>query len=231
MGSHACRIINIHKTDMKKRTNLLLIGVALLFTWSCNLDYFEGAEIGDIVFDPSVAISVGEISYTVEELFEELNDAGAQVGATDDNVVSLIYEQQLQSQSATSFLAVLDQNFGGSLASGTSVSNPLNEVRFSVSETYQYDLSQRGNEAYDSIYFSGGDLQVALSSDYDATINFNLTFLSLEENGVAYSVSGQLTPNNSSFNINQSLSNFVGLFNTDINGGSFYRQISAVLSV
>ena len=151
MGSNACGITISTNINMKRLTGLI-IGLSFILLCSCNLDYFEDAEIGDIVFDPSVALPIGEISYSVEELFEELNDASAEVGTTDDNVVTLIYEQQLQSQSATSFFALLDQNFGSTLAGGTSVTNPASEVRFNVSDTFEYDLSQRGNEAYDSIY-------------------------------------------------------------------------------
>ena len=201
-----------------KRLTGLIIGLSFILLCSCNLDYFEDAEIGDIVFDPSVALPIGEISYSVEELFEELNDASAEVGTTDDNVVTLIYEQQLQSQSATSFFALLDQNFGSTLAGGTSVTNPASEVRFNVSDTFEYDLSQRGNEAYDSIYFDGGNLSVAISSNYNVAINFELTFLSLFENGAPLTANGSLTTSNPNFDLNQSLSGFRGYFNTDSNG-------------
>ena len=203
---------------MKNRTSLLLIGLALLFTWSCNLDYFEEAEIGDIVFDPSVALPVGEITYTVDELFQELNDAGAEVGTTDENVVSLIYEQQLQSQSATSFLAVLDQSFGSTLAGGNTVTNPPAEIRFTAAEVFEFDISQRGNEAYDSIAFSGGQFAVSISSEYNATVNFELTFISLESNQTPLRLSGMLTSSNPNFDFSTSLEDYIGYFHLDANG-------------
>ena len=205
---------------MKKLTNLVLIGLFTLFICSCNLDYFEQAEFGDIVFDPSVAIPVGEITYSIEELFEELNDAGSNVSSTSENVVSLIYEEELQSQSASSFLAILDQNFSTSLSGGRTVTAVGTPVTFSVSESFDFDLTQRGSESYDSIYFSGGDLSVVLSSDFDATVDYIITINSLEDNAVPLSLSGTLTPSSNRAEVSRSLDNLVGRFNRDKDGNA-----------
>ncbi len=182
------------------------------------MKYFEETEFGDIIWDPSIALPIGEITYTVEELFDELNDAGANVGSNDENVITLTYQEALQSQSASAFLAVLDQNFGASLSAGVNLSNPAVTATISASQLFEFDLSQRGAEAYDSIFFKSGNFNFTASSDFNAQINFTATFISLEKNNTPLVISGSLTPGGGGFNQAEDLSDFIGLFNEDASG-------------
>lgn len=139
---------------MKRLLILSCIGLCCLLA-ACNVQYFENAKFdSDIVFDPSIAVVFGELNYTVDELFEQLNDANAGITSNDAGVVTIVYSEQLQSQSAQDFLQVQDQTFGSSLPAGVDVSNPGVSTTITVSEVYEFDLSQRGAEAYDSIFFS-----------------------------------------------------------------------------
>ncbi|OEK01685.1 hypothetical protein BFP97_09225 [Roseivirga sp. 4D4] len=187
---------------------------------SCDLKYFESTEFGDIIFDPSLAIPVGTITYTVAELFEELNDGGAVIAPNGEDVVTLTYTETLQSQSASGFLTVLDQSFGASLASGTNLSNPPVQTTISVSELYEFDLTQTADESYDSIIFNAGSFDFNVSSDIGADVDFVATFISLENANGPIVISGSLPAGGADFVQSESLANGKGLFHLDDQGNA-----------
>ena len=187
---------------------------------ACNVQYFEKAEFGDVVFDPSIAVVFGELNYTVDELFEQLNDANAGVTSNDEGVVTIVYSEQLQSQSAQDFLQVQDQVFGNSLPGGVNITNPGAATTVTVSESYEFDLSQRGAEAYDSIFFQSGLFEFSVESDFNATIDFTANFKSLEKSDNVLVMSGTLTPGNNTFFDTESLAEYVGYFYLDKDGNA-----------
>lgn len=203
---------------MKRFSLACLIFITIAAIPSCNIRYFENPEFGDIIFDPSIAVPIGEISYSVEELFEELNDAGANVGVNDENVVTLTYQETLQSQSASTFLEVVDQNFGASLAAGVNISNPPISTVIDVQETFEFDLTQTADESYDSLLFKSGVFNFTATTDINADISFTATFISLEDNGTPFVVNGNLTPGGGNFVQQQQLAGFRGLFHRDALG-------------
>ncbi len=203
---------------MKRLLLACLVCTTIAAVPSCDLKYFESTEFGDIIFDPSLAIPVGTITYTVAELFEELNDGGAVIAPNGEDVVTLTYTETLQSQSASGFLTVLDQSFGSSLASGTNLSNPPVATTISVSELYEFDLSQTADEAYDSILFNAGSFDFTASSDIGADVDFTATFISLEDASGTIVMSGSLPAGGASFAQSASLVNGKGLFHLDDQG-------------
>ncbi len=207
--------------------NFLALLVILGLVSACNLSYFEDAEFGDFVWDPSLAVPIGEITYTIDELFEELNDAGAQVGVNDENIVTLSYTESLQSQTASAFMTILDQNFSGNLQAGVDINNPGVSTTVTVSERFEYEISQRNQEEYDSIQFSSGQFDITLTSDLDADINFSMRVFSLEnrasENPMTFT--GMLSPSSPVFNGTRSLANFDGEFTRDADGNLVSNKV------
>ncbi len=203
---------------MKRLLLACLVCTTIAAVPSCDLKYFESTEFGDIIFDPSLAIPVGSITYTVAELFEELNDGGAVIAPNGEDVVTLTYTETLQSQSASGFLTVLDQSFGSSLGSGTNLSNPPVATTISVSELYEFNLSQTGDEAYDSILFDAGSFDFTASSDIGADVDFTATFISLEDASGTIVMSGSLPAGGASFSQSASLVDGKGLFHLDDQG-------------
>lgn len=220
---------------MKRFLIACIVCTTIAVVPSCNLSYFESTEFGDIIFDPSLALPVGEITYTVSELFEELNEGGAVIAPNSEDVVTLTYTETLQSQSASGFLTVLDQGFGSSLASGTNLANPPIATQIQVSETYEFDLSQSGNEAYDSILFNGGTFDFQVSSDIGADVSFTATFTSLEDASGTIVMTGDLPSGGASFSESASLVGGKGLFHLDAQGNAssskFLVSINYVISV
>lgn len=220
---------------MKRFLLACLVCATITAVPSCDLKYFESTEFGDIIFDPSLAIPVGSITYTVAELFEELNEGGAVIAPNEEDVVTLTFTETLQSQSASGFLTVLDQNFGSSLASGTNLSNPPIATTISVSELYQFDLSQTADEAYDSILFSAGSFDFTASSDIGADVDFTASFISLQDAAGQIVMNGSLPSGGAAFSQSASLVNGKGLFHLDDQGNpsssKFLVRIDYTISV
>lgn len=200
--------------------NFLALTLVFGTLTACNLDYFRDATFGDFVWDPTLAVPIGEISYSIEELFDELNDAGATVGTNNENIVTLSYVEALQSQSASAFLAVLDQNFAGGIQAGVNINSPGVSSTITVNESFEYDLSQRSGEQYDSIFFSGGNFDVSFSSALGADVDFTMTVQSLREKstGNPLTITGSLNQGGGNFNSNNSLADFDGIFTRDAAG-------------
>lgn len=202
---------------MKQTLKPLCLVLCVLFT-ACNLKYFEDAEFTDITFDPSIAVPFGELSYTVSDLFEELNSQGSDIGSNNEGVVTLAFQETLQSQAAADFLNLADQDFNGEVPGNTSLTNPAVKTVISVSEDFEFDLSQQDNEEYDSIYFDSGAFEFVVDSDFNTTIDFTATFVSLVKDEVVLGFSDQLNPANPTANFTESLQNYKGFFHLDSNG-------------
>lgn len=104
---------------------IILPGIALL-TYSCNLEYFDNAELEDFTFNPSLAVSIGEISYSVSDLFEQLNDPNVNITPNSEDVVTLLYVEQLSSQDASELITIQNQGFTGSVEAGITAINAPN---------------------------------------------------------------------------------------------------------
>ncbi len=189
---------------------------SLMALTACNLGYFQDPEFGDFVWDPTLAIPLGELNYTVTELFEELDDGTAEIGPGENNVVTIVYEEEVNAQNASDFLEILDQNFGGSLQSGTSITNSPTEQRISVEEIFEFDLRQQGNEAYDSIFFKSGTFSVDFNSSIGNIVNYTAEVLSLEQQSTLV-LNGSLQPNGAA-DFNDQLDGYTGLLHLDKDG-------------
>ena len=214
---------------LTKRLVLALCATALLA--SCNLEYFADAQLEPFTWNPSLAIPIGEISYSVEDLFEELSDAGVNIGENSDDIVTLTYEQTLQSQSASGFLSIADQNFGQSADAGLNINAQGFSSQHNFSEVFEFDLAATQNEEYDSVNFSGGNIDIDMSSELDAEVAFTLTIKSLVRNANASPlvVTGTLTPSNSSINVTEPLNQFLGDFSRDANDNAVRNKVVITL--
>lgn len=208
-------------------TSCLALSIILV---GCNVQYFEKAEFGEIVFDPSIAVVFGELNYTVNDLFSELNDASATVGSNDENIVNIVYQEQLQSQTAEDFLRILDQSFATSLPSGVNLANPGVSSVLTVTQSYEFDLGQNGGEAFDSIFFKSGQFDFNLESDFNTTVNFNATIRSLQSSGSPIVINGTVSPSSNTYSQTESLTNYTGYFHLDQAGNASSNKFLVDLS-
>lgn len=203
-----------------KTKSILLLGSLAVFTLGCNLDYFAEAQLEEFTWNPTVALPIGEISYNVGDLFRDISDAGVDIGSNANDVVTLTYQEELQSQSANGFIEISDQSISEKRSAGINVNNPGVASQVSKTDVFPLIWNTSFGEEYDSVAFSSGTLQVEMSSDLDANVDFTLILRSFENNStrVPYSVSGTLTTANPSASFSDDLVKYIADFSKDENG-------------
>lgn len=211
---------------VRRVRSFLLAVCATALLVGCNLEYFADAKLNDLVWKPSLAIPLGELSYSVQDLFDELSEAGVDIGQNSDNIVMLTYEAQLQSQTATGFLTLSNQSFGQSVDAGLNINAQGFASEHNFNEVFEFDLAATQNEEYDSVNFSGGNIDILMSSELDAEVDYTLTLSSLVNNdtNLPLVVSGTLTPN-SSTSFNDALNKYLGDFSKDANNNAVRNKI------
>ena len=211
---------------VRRVRSFLLAVCATALLVGCNLEYFADAKLNDLVWKPSLAIPLGELSYSVQDLFDELSEAGVDIGQNSDNIVMLTYEAQLQSQTATGFLTLSNQSFGQSVDAGLNINAQGFASEHNFNEVFEFDLAATQNEEYDSVNFSGGNIDILMSSELDAEVDYTLTLSSLVNNDTSLPlvVSGTLTPN-SSASFNDALNKYLGDFSKDANNNAVRNKI------
>ena len=213
--------------SIKRIKSFLLAVCATAILVGCNFEYFADAKLNDFVWKPSLAIPIGELSYTVEDLFDELSGAGVDIGQNSDDIVMLTYEAQLQSQSATGFLTLANQSFGQSVDAGLNINAQGFSSLHDYNEVFVFDLAATQNEEYDSVNFSGGNLDILMSSELDAEVAYTLTLNSLiiNETHQPLVVSGVLNPSNPSASFTDALNKYLGDFSKDANANAVRNKI------
>lgn len=210
-----------------KRFKIVVMATFLALT-ACNFSYFQDPEFGEFIWDPTLAIPLGEVNYTVTELFTELDEGSADIGTGENNIVTIVYEEEINAQDASDFLEILDQNFDGSLLSGLTISNSPTEQRINIEELFEFDLRLQGNEAYDSIYFNSGTFNVSLRSDIDHVVNYTAEVLSLQK-ASSLVFEGDILPN-SSDDLSDQLEGYKGYLNLDKGGNPATNKFLFLLS-
>jgi hypothetical protein len=214
-----------------KIKSVLILGGLAVITLGCNLDYFADAQIDDFTWNPTVALPIGEISYNVEDLFQDLTDAGVEIGTNGDDVVTLTYQEELQSQSANGFVGLIDQSITQRSSAGISAENPGLSSQVTKSEVFPLTWVTNFGEEYDSIDFSSGSLRIQMNSTIDADVDFTLTLRSLENSSTQQplAISGTLTPANPTVVFNDGLAKYVADFSKNENGDETTNTLVAEL--
>jgi hypothetical protein len=177
---------------MKKPKHLFWL-VLLMTLAACNLSYFEEAEFSEFTWNPTLAIPLGELEYTVSELFLELDDQASAIGPGEDNIVTVVYEETVSGESAIEYLSLLDQSFSGGLVFGTAISNSPVQQEIRRVGSFDFDLDTQADERIDSAYLKNGRLDIQLTSGFAQPITYALVLRSLKNNGISIIRQGTLT--------------------------------------
>ena len=119
---------------------------------------------------------------------------------------------------------VLDQNFSGIALAGANISDSPVEQVIRVEELFEFDLRLQGNEAYDSIYFKSGAIQLEFSSNIQHPLNYTAEVISLTRSNSILSYAGTLNTGNSD-NQNDGLANTKGFFHLDAQDNISFNKL------
>lgn len=170
--------------------------IFLVALWGCDTSFFEVEGIDKAKWNPQVAVPIGYAEYSLKELLNEA-DSLVEVDEDQDNFITLIYSQQLFSESAQDFLKIVSQQFGRTFNLNIPTQYPdpivLSNVNFTVEESMEFNYNPGENQNIDSINFHSGSLTIDVVSTIKAEIDAQLTFPNILINDQPLSIPLDLT--------------------------------------
>lgn len=158
----------------------LLISLFILLGYACKKDIFEVKEMGTNQWNPEIAAPVINSSVSMLDVTQEIDNQQWQINP--DNLVSLIYEEEIYSKTAQELIQVSDQDTGsivnwnipGSIPPGDSVSNTF---------IYTMSLNTVSKEIIDTLVFKSGTLEFDIHTDLNHDAKIEITIPGLVKNG------------------------------------------------
>ncbi|MDO5968350.1 hypothetical protein Q4Q35_00885 [Flavivirga aquimarina] len=153
---------------------------------ACDMSYLD-KDIEDFDTDASLAIAVGNITYTVSELFNEIDAEDIEITENSDGIVSFVYMDTLTSVAASDVIEIPNQSFPSQDFSPAldipSPGSPIAKIIDLTPSPFIFVLNGSNNEEFNKIVFDGGTLQVKAESTFtDIDINLTITLNSLKSN-------------------------------------------------
>ncbi|MGK7389794.1 MAG: hypothetical protein ACNS60_05560 [Candidatus Cyclobacteriaceae bacterium M2_1C_046] len=159
--------------------------------FGCDSDYFFDIEgITDPKWSPNVAIPIGYAEYSIKELLNAA-DSLIEVQEDQDNFVTLVYERELFSESASSFIGLVDQNYSETY--NINIPPPLPDpviasgVNFTTTKNLSFYYNPGENVGVDSVFFKSAVLNTSVTSTIKAEVNAEITFRNLHVKNTSYS--------------------------------------------
>lgn len=223
---------------MKKIRFKLIIFIVILLPaiQACDLSYLD-KDIEDFDTEASFAIAVGNITYTIDELLNEIDAEIVEIKENNEGIVSLVYLDTLASVTAVNAIEIPDQIFptqeynpGIDIPSPGSFSNEtliLDQI-----PPFIFSLSGSNDEEFNEIVFSDGNLQLTVQSTFtDVDIDLTLTLNSLKSktDDTSYEVTISINGANSEI-IDIDLTDFWVDLTDDGNGGSTTNTLVLTVS-
>jgi hypothetical protein len=178
-----------------KKFGFLLPGLVIFLVAGCDFNQINFKDVEDVRLQSLVAFPIGETTYRLDELLEEVNTEGADLYAdsTNDNVITLLFRDTVNFVTQDDFVQVDDILNTDTLglpavpASGTPITIPIPEREF----TFVYPATNE--EILDSVIYSAGQLRLDVTSNLPFEINYTFTVVNTRDaDGNSIVFNGQL---------------------------------------
>ena len=177
--------------------NTVMMVIATLFT-ACNTSYFEN-EIDDFIWEGRIKAPIGHATYTLSELFDELEVSG--IEENEDGVLSFSYAKTFLGGNESSFdVAIEDATISSSIETPinstllpgitlphTLIAIPTQLENIEVNNTHDHSLPLRHEVTGAS--FDEGIMTIVFESTFDGTVTLNMnipTFIRKDNDTESY---------------------------------------------
>lgn len=154
---------------MKKSLSALIL-IALI---GCNIGDLEIDNLKGPTLNSRVAVPIGEVTYTMRELLDELGDEELGLQEDSTSLLKLTYFDTATFSSASEVIAIDDITNSASINIPAVPAAP--DSRQEVIDTvftFQYPASE--NEALDSIFYSEGIMMLSINSNVSTEMAYSL---------------------------------------------------------
>jgi len=139
---------------------------------SCNIDQldFDNVAIQDIT--PEIALPLGSISYTIEELLEEINDSTVTIGADNDQVVILTFSDSASFSVGEELVEIMDVTGTGMVSPGIAATATTETITIPFEETFEFVYDDQLEDQLDSVFYNGGTVSVDVTSSCQCSFTY-----------------------------------------------------------
>lgn len=151
--------------------------------FGCDSDYiFDIENVAKPEWSPDLALPIGSAEYTFKELLNQA-DSLVEIQEDQNNFITLVYEKELFSESASDFIGLVDQNYSETYT--IDIPPPLpdpvvsSDVSFTTTKTLSFFYDPGKNENIDSLFFKSGELNLSVTSTINAEVAAEIIFRNL----------------------------------------------------
>lgn len=158
---------------MKKYFALLFVVIVLVN--GCNINELELDNIQAPALTGSFAAPLGHVSYTVRELLQEVGDSLDYV-EDSTSLIKLVFRDTTEFNSGSDIIELVNVQDTSRFSPDTVlVNNTGSSVVISRSRKLFFDFPTGDGDPIDSIFYTSGELSVAVSTDMEGDFSYDLS--------------------------------------------------------
>lgn len=220
---------------MKNLKRWGLIVLASFILQACVKNYFEFDKIStQMEWNPNIAVPLINTTMGISDI---LRDTGATsfLDVDSTNLFSIVYSQQLYSQTAQEFIEIQNQNYFEQFSRSdfNSAGGFVNDSVVMTKENVPFPFSVALTQILDSMFLKTANMRIQVSSSFNHTGILELTFPSMTLNGIPYKRIIQINSSNGSFTYDEMFSEFedyfIDLSNFGLTSNSFFVNYKLTL--
>ncbi len=208
----------------------VFICITLVIGSSCNLNQVEVDNLKVQNYRGLVALPIGELNYSLQELLEEeIDSTNLQIGP--DSVFVLVYRDSTSFNDNSQLLDIQDITNTGVVTVPVQAPVPV-ATPVPINQDFTFNYQPENDEEIDSIVYENGELSFQLSSSFESSIDFDVTINNTVNlgNGNPVVFRGTVSPNDVSRQT-QSLANHATNLNRVGNLNTFEVSFTGTINL
>lgn len=221
---------------LKKKGLIISKSIYLFFflvvVYSCNINDLNFDNINIPNFTGKEAVPIGEVTYTIKELIDELKDPNLVTNVSKNQFITIIYRDTSIYNNYSDFITinqiVNSSNFNPGLSSPMSAV----DVKLPFSQLFEFNFQSQDNKKIDSAFYSSGIAELLVQSQFNSALNYTVKIVDFTNSitGDTLVYSDNIVANGSS-QASKNLTNFKVIFNRVNNLNVFHLIFEGELDV
>lgn len=156
------------------RRHPVVVFILGLILYSCNVGDLDFDNIEDPIFTPEVVAPIGEVTYTIQELIEEINDPKIEISDAKNLLLAVTYRDTSIFKVPTELISIDEISQQKVVETGIVVLASPTDVTEVFQETLSLEYPAENGEQIDSIIYSNGDLEIIIDSQIAADVELEI---------------------------------------------------------
>ncbi|MGL1889008.1 MAG: hypothetical protein OCD76_21015, partial [Reichenbachiella sp.] len=137
--------------------------------------------VRDEGFSPSFSIYIGEVSFTISEFVEDLEDESVEIIESEDRLLSLVYRNEVEFADINQIIEIGSVENRAFFVFGEDTPASPIQVSIPFDQTFNFDFKTPNGERVDSVFYKSGSLVYHMESEYPASLDYGWTIVDMVE--------------------------------------------------